>query len=144
MTLDELKNQWAVDCEIDDLHLDKATGRSPHLHSFYLNELLNVKLKLTKTQFELQQLKTKKARYFRGEMTSAELQEEGWDQWQYKTLKSDIDQLIEADSQVQTVWARVEYLKAVIYFLESVLNEIRSRSFHIKNIIEFQKFRAGA
>lgn len=143
MTLEQLRNEWAIDCDIDDLHLDRAAGKSPHLHSKYLNELIQVKLKLTKTVFDLNQLRTKKIKYFRGEMTREELQEFGWEQWQYKTLKSDIDQLVESDTDVQTVQARVEFLRATIYFLESVFNEIKTRSFHIKNIIEFQKWRSG-
>lgn len=144
MTLDQMREEWARDCEIDDLNLDKASCKSPHLHSKYLNELIQVKLKLTKTLFDLNQLRVKKAKYFRGEMTREELQELGWDQWQYKTLKSEVESLIEADTEVQTIQARVEFLKATIYFLESVLGEIRTRSFHIKNIVEFQKFRAGS
>ncbi len=105
---------------------------------------MNFRLKHTKTQFEYSQLRAKKAKYFRGEMTREELEENGWEQWQYKTLKSEIEQLLEADTQVQTILARVEYLKSVIYYLESVLGEIKSRSFHVKNIIEWNKFRAGA
>jgi hypothetical protein len=144
MTLDEIREQWANDCHIDDLHLDKAAANSPHLHSKYLNELLSAKLKLTKLNFDLVNLKVKKAKYFRGEMTKEELQELGWEQWNYRSLKSDIEQLIEADSDVQTILARVEYIKAIIFFLESVLGEIKARSFHVKNILEWQKFRAGA
>jgi hypothetical protein len=143
MTLDELKTQWEQDCNIDDINPDRSAAQSPHLHSKYLNILLDYKLRLTKTQFEYSQLKSLKAKYFRGEMTREELEERQWEQWQYKTLKSDIEQLIDADSEVQKIQARVEYLKCVIFFLESVINEIRNRSFHIRNIVEFQKFRAG-
>lgn len=143
MTLDELKQNWEQDCVIDDLNPDKSSASSPRLHSKYLNELMTYRLRLTKTQFELSQLKAKKSKYFRGEMTKEELEEEGWEQWQYKTLKSDIDSLMEADKDIQTILARVDYVKTVIVFLESVISEIRNRSFHLKNIIEWQKFRSG-
>lgn len=143
MNLTELQASWEQDCVIDDLHPDRASAKTPSLHSKYLNELLAIKLKLTKTQFDLAELRARKSRYFRGEMTREELEELGWEQWQYKTLKSDLDSLLEADREVQTINARVEYLKATVYFLESVLGEIRTRSFHCKNIIEWQKFRAG-
>jgi hypothetical protein len=143
MNLTELQASWEQDCVIDDLHPDRASAKTPSLHSKYLNELLAIKLKFTKTQFDLAELRARKSRYFRGEMTREELEELGWEQWQYKTLKSDLDSLLEADREVQTINARVEYLKATIYFLESVLGEIRTRSFHCKNIIEWQKFRAG-
>lgn len=144
MTLEQMRNEWTADCEIDELDLSKAAGRSPHLHSKYINELIQVKLKLTKTTFDLAQLRVKKSKYFRGEMTQEELVELGWEQWQYRTLKSDVESLVDADSDVQLIQTRVEFLRTTIYFLESVLNEIKSRSFHIRNMIEFQKFRAGA
>lgn len=144
MTLDELKTAWEQDCNIDELNPDRSSARSPQLHSKYLNELLDYRLKLTKTNFEYSQLKSAKARYFRGEMTKEELDLKGWEQWQYKTLRSDIESMIDADPEAQKIEARVEYLKAVITFIESVMSEIRNRSFHCKNIIEWQKFRAGS
>ena len=144
MTLDEIREQWETDCSIDDLHPDKASATSPSLHAKYLGELMNYRLKLTKTQFEFSQLRAKKSKYFRGEMTREELEENGWEQWQYKTLKSEIESLLDADTQTQTILARVEYLRSVIYYLESVLGEIKSRSFHVKNIITWTQFRAGA
>jgi hypothetical protein len=58
-------------------------------------------------------------------------------------LKADIDNLIQADSDYQKLGMRVTYMKTMIYFLESVLGDIRSRGFTIKSAIEWQKFRAG-
>jgi hypothetical protein len=76
-------------------------------------------------------------------MTREELKEAGWDQWQYKTLKSEVDALIDADPDYQKLSTREQYIKTCVYFLESVLQEIRSRSFTIKNIVTWQQFRAG-
>lgn len=144
MTLDELQKAWAVDCVIDEQNPDKASAKSPHLHSKYLNELIAMKMKLNKIQLDMLELKNIKTRYFRGEMTREELKERGWDQWQYKSLKSEIESLIDADSDMQKLFAREAYVKTTIYFLESVLGEIRSRSFHCKNIITWMQFRSGA
>lgn len=143
MTLDDLRKAWEIDCEIDDLDLNAASKKSPKLHSKYLNELVNYKLKLTKIQNDMIEYRIKRAKYYRGEMTREELQKEGWDQWQYKTLKSELDGLIDADPAYQLLVTREAYVKTVLYFLESVMNEIRARSFHTKNILEWQKFRAG-
>ena len=144
MNLDELQKSWEEDCVIDEQNPDKASARSPHLHSKYINEVISYKMKLNAIQLAMIDLKNVKTRYFRGEMTREELQERGWDQWQYKTLKSEIESLLDADPDMQKLFAREAYVKTAIYFLESVLGEIRSRSFHCKNIIDFSKFRAGA
>ncbi len=143
MTLDELQQAWAVDCVIDEQNPDKASAKSPQLHSKYLNELISFKMKLNKIQLDMLELKNAKTKYFRGEMTREELNERGWVQWQYKTLKSEIESLLDGDSDMQKLYAREAYVKTAIYFLESVIGEIRSRSFHCKNIITWMQFRAG-
>lgn len=143
MTLDELQQAWAVDCVIDEQNPDKASAKSPQLHSKYLNELISFKMKLNKIQLDMLELKNAKTKYFRGEMTREELNERGWVQWQYKTLKSEIESLLDGDSDMQKLYAREAYVKTAIYFLESVIGEIRSRSFHTRVIVDFSKFRAG-
>lgn len=144
MTLDELRESWAIDCSIDQNDLGKAGAISPNLHSKYLDELIQYKLRLTKLQNEMIELRIKKAKYFRGEMTREELKEAGWEQWQYKSLRSDIDNLIDGDSDYQKLYTREQYVKTIIYFLESVMSEIKARSFHVRTIMDWQKFRAGA
>lgn len=144
MTLDELQKAWEEDCVIDDQNPDKASARSPHLHSKYINELIAYKMKLNAIQLSMIELRNVKTKYFRGEMTREELQERGWEQWQYKTLKSEIESLLDADPEIQKLFAREAYVKTAIYFLESVLGEIRTRSFHCKNIISWAQFRAGS
>ena len=143
MTLDELKAEWEKDCIIDETDLGSASSKGPSLHAKYLNELIAIKLRLTKIQMDIAALKAVKGRYFRGELTTDELKERGWEQWQYRTLKSDIADLIEADKDIQVLLTRDLYLKTIQYFLESVMGEIKSRSFVVKNCIEWQKFRAG-
>ena len=144
MTLDELQQSWAIDCVIDEQNPDKASARSPHLHSKYVNELVAYKMKISKIQLDMINLKGTKTKYFRGELTREELNELGWAQWHLKTLKSEIDGLIDADPDMQKLYARESYMKTAIYFLESVMGEIRSRSFHCRNIVDFAKFRAGS
>jgi hypothetical protein len=55
-----------------------------------------------------------------------------------------VDGLIDADPEFQKLATREAYVKTVIYFIESVMQEIKARSFHVKNIQEWQRFRAGA
>lgn len=143
-TLEELKDQWSVDCVIDELDLGGSAAKTALLHSKYLNELINAKLKLTKTNLELNKLRTLKAKYFRGELTTAELKELGWVQWHYKTLRADIEGLVDSDEEVQKYIGRLEYAKTMVYFLESILGQLKSRTFDVRNMMDWQKFRSGA
>lgn len=143
MTLDELKEMWERDCIIDEIELGRAAINCSLLHSKYLNELINAKLRLTQIQLNLAQEEATKAKYFRGELTSAELREKGWDQWPFRTLKTEIPALIQADDDIQKIIKREQYVKVMIYFLESVLGEIKNRNFAIRAAIDFAKMRAG-
>lgn len=143
-TLEILKAAWATDCQIDELNLQTAVSRTPILHSAYLDDLVQYKLRLTKIEHDQFEYKARRSRYYRGEMTKEELLELGWPQWQHRTLKADIEALIYAESDFQKLMARESYIRTSIYFLESVLQEIRARSFHCKNLIEWLKYRAGA
>ena len=144
MTLDELKQKWALDCVIDETDLSGAALRTSNLHSQYVNEAIDIRLKLVKIQMDIAKLQVERARYFRGEMTTMELKEKGWDQWMYKTLRADINDMILGSPDMQTLLARQEYLKIIQYFLDSVLSEIKSRSFNIRNAMDFLRWRSGA
>jgi len=143
MTLDEMRNEWERDSQLNEEDLSGEALKIPRLHSKYLNELIQHKLKLTKLSMDLAQMRALKGRYFRGELTTDELRERGWEQWQYRTLKADIEGLIEADVDIQTIIAREQYIKTILYFLESCMGELKNRNFAIKSAIDWIKFRAG-
>ena len=143
MTLDELREQWTIDTALNEDDLSGEALKIPMLHSRYLNELINYKLKQTKVHMDIAQLRALKGRYFRGELTTAELKERGWEQWQYRTLKADIDGLLEADPDLQILITRDQFLKTVVYFLESCMTELKNRNFAIKSAIDWIKWRAG-
>lgn len=143
MTLDELKEAWAKDCVISD-DLGASAINIPILHSRYLDELTNYRLKATKITHEISELKANKSRWFRGELTKSELETLGWSQWMYKTLKADIPELIDAEPDIQKLQARESYIKTVIYFLESVMGEIKNRNWAIRAAIDYRKFMSGA
>lgn len=143
MTLDELRESWAKNCSIDVEDMTTAASRSPNLHALYLDELIQYKLKLIKIQTDMIQYRARRVRYYRGEMTREELLELDWPQWQYKTLKQEVDGLIDAEPDYIKLVTREVYTKTVIYYLESVMSEIKSRQFHCRNLIDWAKHRAG-
>ena len=143
MNLDELRTEWEKDCQLNEDNLSGEAIKIPMLHSKYLNELIQYKLKHSKLIMDIAGLRAVKGRYFRGELTTDELKERGWEQWQYRTLKADIEGLIEADADIQLIVAREQYIKTIVYFIESCMSEIKNRNFAIKSAIDWIKFRAG-
>jgi hypothetical protein len=106
--------------------------------------LVESKLKLIKLRQEYANLRTLKFRYYRGELSRAELTELNWTQCQLgKPLKSEMDEILKGDTDLTTIETKIEYIVSMIYMLESILNSIKDRTWSIRNAIEFKKFQAG-
>ena len=54
-----------------------------------------------------------------------------------------MDEFLQGDSDLVQMEQKVEYLNTIVYFLEEVLRQIRSRDYQIKNGIEWKKFLVG-
>lgn len=144
MNLEELMEQWKQDSKIDDNHLGEASTETPALHSKYINIMVSYKLKLAKTRADYNLLRKNKFRYYRGELSKQELEDLGWIQWQgVKPLKNEMDEFLQGDTELVQSEQKVEYLQTIVFFLEEVLRQIRSRDYQIKNGIEWKKFLVG-
>jgi len=145
MTLDELHDLWDVDCVISEDHLDRESVKTPNLHSKYLRYLINHKIKLAALQSEYNTLRQKKFRYYRGEMNKVELEELKWTQWQgIKPLKNEMEEFLEGDTDLNRINIKCEYMRGMIEALESILNQIKSRDWQIRNAINWKQFVAGS
>ena len=144
MKIDEIQVMWEQDCGIDDNYLGEAATFTPKLHSKYIKLLIEAKLKLSKLNSDYNTIRKTKFRYYRGEMSREELKTEGWDQYQgIKPLKNEMDEILTGDDSLNSISLRIEYLSSMIYLLESILGQIRSRDFQIKSGIDWKKFLAG-
>ena len=144
MKIDEIQVMWEQDCGIDDNYLGEAATSTPKLHSKYIKLLIEAKLKLSKLNSDYNTIRKTKFRYYRGEMTREELKNEGWDQYQgIKPLKNEMDEILTGDDSLNGITLKIEYLSSMIYLLESILGQIRSRDFQIKNGIAWKQFLAG-
>jgi len=144
MKLSDLQEMWAEDCKIDETNLGKESARTPILHAKYINYLSSTRLNLRKAESDYLNCRRKKYRYYRGEMSRAELEEEGWNQWQgTKPLKNEIDEFLQGDADLVSFQDKIEYFKTVLYQLEAIIRSLNSRTWDIKNTIEWTKFTNG-
>jgi len=139
MNIEQLQEMWDVDC-----FLGETTTATPKLHAKYLKLLVNVKLKHTKFSSDCNILRKNKFRLYRGELSRDELTQLGWEQWQgVKPLKNEMDEFLSGDTEINTLKVKIDYLETMIYFLESVLGQIKARDWQIKTAVEWKKFLAG-
>ena len=144
MKLTELQEMWAEDSSINEMNLGQESVRTPNLHAKYLNYLSSTRLNLRKTESDYYNMRRKKYKYYRGEMTRQELEDENWEQWQgNKPLKNEMDEFLQFDQDLILLQDKVEYFKTVMYQLEQIIRSLNSRTWDIKNAIEWNKFTNG-
>lgn len=144
MKLSEIQEQWEQDSRIDETNLGRESVRVPTLHAKYLSFLSKTKLQYRKAESDYYNTRRKKYRYYRGEMTREELEEEGWQQFQgNKPLKNEMDEFLQCDEHLILLQDKMEYFKTVTYTLEQIIRSINSRTWDIKSAIEWTKFTNG-
>ena len=147
MSLNDILESWKKDSVIDDSALDEDTVKTSKLHAKYLEIYSLSKLQLRKKEFDLEKIKKDKWLYYTGKMTKSDMDARGWDydpfQGMSKPLKSEMSMYYETDDDLIKVKAGIDYQKSIIDTLEEIMNNIRWRHSHIKNIIEFRKFTSG-
>lgn len=144
MNIEQLQDAWDIDCQIDDKFLGETTTATPKLHAKYLRLLVNVKLKHTKLSSDHNILRKNKFRLYRGELSRDELVALDWPQWQgLKPIKSEMDEFLSGDTDLNTLKVKIDYLETMIYFLESVLGQIKARDWQVKSAIQWKMFLAG-
>lgn len=144
MKLSDLQEEWTKDSPINETNLGSEAARVPLLHSKYIGYLGKVRLQLRKAESDYFNTRRKKYRYYRGEMSRDELEEEGWVQFQgNKPLKNEMDEFLQCDGDLIELQDKVEYFKTVQYTLEQIIRSLNSRTWDIKSSIEWVKFTNG-
>ena len=143
MQLDDLFELWKDDSQIDRTELGEASTTIPKLHYKYYKHYAQERLTLKKLEAEYKTLHRNKWDYFQGNLSDEDLKELDWIPFQMKVLKSDLSMYIDSDKQVINHMYKIEYQKEKIDFLESVIRTINNRGFHIKNAIDWEKFKVG-
>jgi hypothetical protein len=146
MNLDELKEEWKKDCEIDDIELDKSSLEIPKLHAKYSELLTDNIIKQKNLSYRYNTLLKDKWLWFNGKMDEETIKEKGWEDDPFdglKILKNDMQIFFNADPDLQKANAQQEYVNITVNFLKDCLTNITWRHQTIKNTIDWRKFMAG-
>jgi len=138
--IDFIKDHWTNDSKMDEDLLDHESIKIPQLHSKYLNWLSDVRLIKIKKEQDYKKMLREKFEYYTGKADADVYKEKPFD---LKVLKQDVQLYIESDDEIQSALNKLNYYKEMIFLLESILSNISTRGFQIKNSIEWQKFMQG-
>jgi hypothetical protein len=143
MKLDKIVEMWGEDNTFDGTNLTEESVKSLTLHSKYYEILVHEKLRLSKLECDIKVLSQLKIDYYNGELAMDVLKDYGWSPCTKRILKSDIDRYVQADPDIIKMKLDISLQKEKVTMLQEVINTLNRRSFTIKNIIDWEKFKAG-
>jgi len=144
MKLEEIQTMWASDSQIDRTELGEESLRIPQLHSKYYNLFSAERMTLRKMEQEYKELFRIKHEYYNGTLSEEELKENGWEPFQLRVLKSDLNIYLQSDKDITKAELRIELQKEKVEFVESIIKNLPARGYQINAAIAWEKFKVGA
>ena len=143
MKFEEIQKLWSGDCEIDETELSQESVKIPQLHNKYLIIFHDERLRLRTMRFDHSKLLKVKREYFSGRMDETELEAYDWEPFQYKLLKADVQEYIDADDDIIEGKKKISLQEEKVEYLESVVKSLTNRGYLIKNAIDWKRFTEG-
>jgi|TARA_B100000953_G_scaffold7891_1_gene7020 hypothetical protein len=143
MKFEEIQYQWTLDCVMDETELSQESIKIPQLHNKYLIYYSNEKLKFKEIKYLFAGLIKRKRDYYSGRMTAEELEMADWEPFQYKLLKADVQEYIDADDNVIESKKLLALQEEKVNYLESIVKSLTTRGYLIKNAIDWKRFTEG-
>ena len=141
MNLETLQEMWKTDSVLDDDLHDNDSLKIPQLHAKYMEYYNTFSLLKSEKEIELNRITREKWLYYKGKAPAAIYKEMPFDL--KLTTKEEIAMFIDADQDINKLQYKIDYIDQVIFFLDGVLRMINSRTYHIKNAIEWKRFQSG-
>jgi len=140
--LEQILKYWDTDSNMDQTEPSKELLKIPVLHSKYLNILTKHKIASKKAHFDYLRMRKIKWEYFTGKMSKEELDEYEWEPFQF-ALKSDINTYLEADGDLIKLLEKKVYHEEAISVVESIMSELKQRTWQLRDFISWEKFVNG-
>ena len=141
MDLEKLQELADSDLKINDTELDLESLKTPQLHNKYLKHLSKFKLLLSRAEADLYTTRKSLWEYYTGKEDPEVYNQKPF---QFKLLRQDVDQYVQADEEYIRAKQKVDYLHTTVDFLDRTIRQITNRTFTIKNAIDWRKFTSGA
>lgn len=140
MKLDEIKEMWDVDSDIDATKIDDATLSVAKQANKYMKILAQERFVFNQLREHLKKMRREKYEYYTGKAPAAVYKEKPFN---LVLVKADVGMYIDADEDIQKAILLCHRQEEKVLFLEQILDVLKSRRWDIRNFIEWQKFQAG-
>ena len=143
MDLEQLQELADKDLKINDTELDLESLKTPQLHNKYLILFHDERLRLRTMKFDHSKLLKVKREYYSGRMDETELEAYDWEPFQYKLLKADVQEYIDADDDIIEGKKKISLQEEKVDYLEAIVKGLSNRGYLIKNAIDWKRFTEG-
>jgi hypothetical protein len=140
--LEQILKYWERDAEIDQTEPGKELIRIPTLHNKYLSILTKHKIASKKAHFDYLRMRKVRLDYYAGRLSQDELAEYGWEPFQF-VLKTDINAYLEADTNLIKLLEKKVYHEETVSVIESIMNELKQRTWQLKEYCAWERFIGG-
>ena len=140
--LEQVLKYWESDADMDQTEPGKELLKIPKLHNKYLSILTKHKIASKKAHFDYLRMRKVRLDYYSGRLSQDELAEYGWEPFQF-VLKTDINAYLEADDNLIKLLEKKVYHEETVSVLESILNELKQRTWQLRSFIDYEKFIGG-
>ncbi len=144
VTIDELLKQWTNDAIIDESNINRELLNIPKLHAKYIQIMFEYKKFALKCKFDYDKLKNIKTEYYSGNLDYESLKEYGWQPFDLKLMKNGVERYLSSDEDLIKILQKKSYYEQGVGLCESILTELKSRTFQLRAYIDHQKFLNGA
>jgi hypothetical protein len=142
--LEEILKEWEKDSVIDPTEPGKELLKIPTLHNKYLKILVNHRLAMKRVNFDYARMRRIKEEYYNGSLSQEELDDYGWKPFLLTVkTKHGIERYMESDTELIRLLEKKMYHDEAISVCESIMQELKSRTFQLKDYISWERFIGG-
>ena len=141
--LELIEKEWGEDSQIEEIDLSAETRKTAKLHNKYHKYYNGACRRLKELESERARLTFLKTDYYLGNLDKDTLQEKGWKPFKRVVIKTDLPLFLAADEEMIALNLKISDQDQVVKFLESIIRSINNRGYHIRNIIDYEKFING-
>jgi hypothetical protein len=143
MTLEDYHREWDSDAALDPAELDRDARNVPLLHAKWWRYYIAERLRFKKLDLDYKQLYLLRYEYWNGRLSEEDRTAHGWDVQPLKVLTPQLPIYLDGDPVLQECLKKRVLIEETLRFLEDVIKQINGRGYHIKNAIDFLRFKMG-
>lgn len=138
--VDKVLSFWEKDSKIDRHAVSDEAANISKIHFKYLNLLKQTNAQLAKLKKKKDRLFLEKSLFYNGKGDPDEYKAKNF---HLKVQKSDLDIYIKADDEYAKVLEKIAEYETLQEVLRSILSMIKDRHWHLKTIVDWDRFTSG-